>query len=152
MAKKKWEIWPVGIVLSMATFMVGIIVAVFIMLKNDVPLVSDDYYAQEIAFQERIDKENRATEAGQTPIIKFLPATDAMEIRIPGFQPTALNAGKITFFRPSNPKKDFSMDLRPEANGTQWVDLRKVDAGLWVVQLDWSVDGKSFYYEENLGL
>jgi hypothetical protein len=152
MAKKKWEIWPLGILIAMLTFMGSIVLAVTIMFNNEVPLVSDDYYKQEIAYQSRIDKETRVADHARQPSMSYLKATDAMEITLPNFQPSARTEGKLTFFRPSNPSKDFILDFVPTDSGTQYIDLSKVDAGLWVVQLDWTEDGESYYYEQKLTL
>lgn len=152
MAKKKIEIWPLAIIIAMGLFMGSIVLAVTVMVNNDVPLVSDDYYAQEIAFQDRIDKEARMSEDGRKPAFKYLPASDAVELSLPQDSTAALRTGTLTFFRPSNPGKDFFVDLALDTAGKQWVDLRNADAGLWVMQLDWKEGDRSYYYEEKIEL
>jgi hypothetical protein len=150
MAAKKREWWPIGIVAAFAVFIGGIGFAVGIMMRNDVPLTSADYYAQEIAYQSQIDKSSRGLAPAHKPALKVLPATQALEIQFPGDLPAMPITGKVVFFRPSDPGKDFSATLLPDSNGVQWVALQGKARGLWVVQLEWRADGVAYYYEEQI--
>lgn len=149
MSKKKREWWPIGIVAAFAIFIGGIITAVTIMINNDVPLISDDYYAKEIAYQEQIDKSIRGISPAQKPVIKVLAATKALEISFPNFSKGNLK-GKVTFFRPSDPTKDFSIDLLTDESGMQWVNMRERAQGLWQIQIEWSEQATEYYYEEQI--
>lgn len=149
MSKKKTEWWPIGIVAAFAIFIGGIAVAVTIMVKNDVPLTSDDYYAKEIAYQDQIDKSNRGISPAQKPVIKVLPATGGLEISFPNFSKGNLK-GKVTFFRPSDPTKDFSLDVKTDESGMQWVSMRDRAQGLWQIQIEWSEQETEYYYEEQI--
>jgi hypothetical protein len=148
--KKKIEWWPIGIILAMLTFMGGILFAVSIMVRNDVPLTSDDYYAREIAYQDDIDKTSRALSPSETPVVRQLDASEAVEVTFPGLKPGVAFAGTATFFRPSDPKKDFKMELHPDSSGVQWLSLKGRDAGLYVLKLDWSKDNTPYYFEQQI--
>jgi hypothetical protein len=150
MEKKKRELWPIGIVLAMGTFIVGIVVAVTIMFKNDVPLTSKDYYAKEIAYQGEIDKSSRGLAPSQKPEIRNLTATGSLEIIFPGKKQSTEFSGKVVFFRPADPKMDFEVGLSPDTTGSQWIDLRQKAKGLWMVQIDWNEDGTPYYFEQQL--
>lgn len=152
MSTKKMEIWPIGIITAFAVFIGGIMIAVTIMVRNDVALTSDDYYAQEVAYQSQIDRSSRALTPDIKPNIKHLAATSAIEIVFPGQKAGSATpfSGKATFFRPSDPKKDFTMDLKLDTNGMQWVPMQDRSKGLWVVQIDWKEGGVDYYYEEQI--
>jgi hypothetical protein len=126
MGKKKMEIWPIGIITAFVIFIGGIAVAVTIMFRNDVALTSDDYYAQEVAYQSQIDRSNRALAPGKKPVIMHLQATNAVSIAFPSLRENAGNSltGKAKFFRPSDPKWDFTVDLKPDTLGVQWVPMQ----------------------------
>lgn len=146
--KKKIEWWPIGIVLAMLTFMGGVLFAVGIMMKNDVALTSDDYYAKEIAYQSEIDKSSRALAEDRKPLVQMSSAVEALEITFPGRRNASVFTGKATFFRPSDAHKDFKVDLNPDSTGLQRFALNGRDAGLWLVQLEWEEDNTPYYHEQ----
>ncbi|MFM2376376.1 MAG: hypothetical protein RLZZ165_1473 [Bacteroidota bacterium] len=148
MSEKKREWWPVGIIAAFVLFIGGVLTAVMIMVRNDVPLTSADYYARELAYQEQIDKSRRGLAPSQKPEVKPLAATQAVEIVFPGRKTASQFEGKATFFRPSDPSKDFSLALQPDEAGRQWVGMRDRTKGLWLLQLEWSENGTAYYYEE----
>lgn len=153
MSKKKREYWPYAIVLVLLTFMSGIVYAMSVMMSQSVPMVADDYYVQELAFQGQIDKEQRVKADGRIPVVKVLSASSALEISYPDFD-SDLNTmkGEINFLRPSDPEKDFSRKVEPDAEAKQWLNLRSAAKGLWLLQFDFEVDGNAYYYEESIEL
>jgi hypothetical protein len=148
--KKKIEWWPIGIIAAMLTFMGSVLFAVSVMVGNEVSLTSEDYYAKEIAYQAEIDKSSRALAADRKPILRQVAEVDALEISFPGRKQASTFAGKATFFRPSDPKQDFKVDLNPDAAGLQAISLSGRSAGLWLVQLEWSEDSLSYYHEQQI--
>lgn len=152
MEKKKREIWPIGIAMAMIGFIAGIVVAVSIMMRADVSLTSEDYYAKEIAYQSQLDQSKRGLSAQDKPEIKMLRATQAMEITFPGKKEASSFEGKVTFYRPSNPSSDFSTTLETDENGLFWMSLQGKEKGLWIVKLEWKKDETPFYFEQQLML
>jgi hypothetical protein len=150
MSTKKREWWPIGIVFAMAMFIGGILFAVSIMVRQDVSLTSEDYYAKEIAYQNEIDKSQRGLSPKQKPDVKVLTATKAVEIGFPGRPEASSFSGKLTFFRPSDAKLDFNLDIDVDETGKQWVDFHSRQPGLWQLQIDWQEDGESYYFEQEL--
>ena len=59
----QWN-WGKGIVLVYACFVVGMLYLVFQSKQQKIDLVVDDYYQQELKFQQQIDASNRAVKAG----------------------------------------------------------------------------------------
>jgi nitrogen fixation protein FixH len=151
MEKKKRELWPIGIIVVMATFIGGISFAVSVMLRNEVSLVSDDYYAKEIAFEQHIAKERRLAAGGRKPQLAYVAAAKTLELHIPTGSPAGA-VGELTFFRPSDPSKDFKVALALDSSGRMQVDLHKALSGLWQVQVDWKEGEDAFYYEERITL
>jgi hypothetical protein len=150
--KKKREIWPLAIVGVLAIFISGILYAVTLMVSQDVPMVAEDYYAQELAYQGTIDKQKRVIEDARRPEIRVMKATEAVEVSYPGITKDHLVTGKIQFQRPADDGKDFTLPVNPEADGKQWISVSYADKGLWLVQIDFEVDGVSYYHEENITL
>ncbi len=145
--EKKREWWPIGIATAMIVFMGGVLFAVSIMVRNDVPLTSDDYYAKEIAYQDEIDKSARAMAVDQLPVVRVLDAADVVEINFPGRKGAGSFSGTATFFRPSDPTQDFKTELHPDSTGLQWIGWQGRPKGLWLLELAWTQDNTPYYHE-----
>lgn len=113
-------------------------------------LVEGDYYQRELDYQSRIDKLNQAKNHpggikwnydSQADIVTF-----KFENSLDGSHPK----GEILFFRPSDPVLDFKLDIKPEENGIQIVNVDRLAAGLWRIKVDWSLDGTEYYREDIL--
>lgn len=149
---KKQEIWPWAIVLSLAAFVGGIVFAVMIMTKKDIPMVTEDYYAAEAHFDTLRMKRRHTLEAGLEPSIDIDRATGKLEIRFPDADEPVLRDGFVLFFRPSDDKMDFSVPLFVDEKGEQRVDLSGVKKGLWVVKIEWKSGEKEYAFEEEVNI
>ena len=150
--KKKQEIWPWAITGAFVIFIGGLLSGIGIMLKQDVPLVSEDYYVQELAYQEQIDKQNRTLHKGYVPEIMLADNGRGAWLDFPHEHQIGSGEGEIGFYRPSNPEQDFSVPINPDEKGRQYVDLANAQDGLWQVQVEWEEGGDTYYHETLLVL
>lgn len=150
--KKKQEIWPWAITGAFVIFIGGLLSGIGIMLKQDVPLVSQDYYVQELAFQDQIDKQNRTLDKGNAPAIVLAENGRGAWLDFSKAHNIGSGDGEVGFYRPSNPDQDFSVPVNPDADGRQYVDLGQAQSGLWQVQVEWEEEGDSYYHETHLVL
>lgn len=63
---RRWN-WGKGIVLVYSLFVLGILYLVYQSKQQKLDLVYDDYYAQELMFQNQIDATQRVEDAGEKP-------------------------------------------------------------------------------------
>lgn len=142
----KWN-WGTGIVLAYTIFIILIVTAVVKALNQNVDLVTPDYYAQELDYQNKYDKmQNAATlkepvlinQQGSNVVITF-PA----EVKAP-------YTGTVLFYRPSNSAEDVSMPLQADGTGKMVVPVAKLKTGNYSVSIDWSADGKKYFSKANL--
>ena len=61
MSSKKFS-WGTGILIVIIIFMTLTITTVVYLMNQDVDLVTDNYYAKEIKYQQQIDRMNRTNE------------------------------------------------------------------------------------------
>jgi nitrogen fixation protein FixH len=145
---KKKANWGTGIFISYVLFMgITILTAVYFM-NQDVNLVIDDYYQQEIKYQDQIDKIERTNSLPEKPVIDF----DRMGISL-AFPNSLLNenvTGKIHFYRPSNPALDFEIPLRLNNDGSQFISTTQLTSGFWRLKLNWVMDGNEYYNEKEI--
>jgi len=138
--------WGTGIAAFYAFFVLALVFQVIKSTQYDNSLVSDQYYADDLAYQEHYDKLVNSQQLDQDLAIVLNGARSSVELKFP--QDMEKIYGEIHFFCPSDSKQDFRLPLQLNAAGRQIVSTQGLKEGLWKVKVDWKGDGKAFYKEE----
>jgi len=138
--------WGKGIVLTFVIFVGVIATLVTISMKQDVSLVSKDYYVEELAYQDQIDRINNKNSMEKKPEIKKTGEVIVLQLNVPE------SDGSVHFFRPSNARFDKKYKLAINESGTQVFKASDFEKGFWKVKINWQKDGKEYYSEHNLVL
>ena len=140
--------WGYRIIIAYLLF-VGILgVLAFKSFRSKVNLVAPDYYKQELAYQQQIDKIMNAAALEHPLIIELLAEHRSLIIRFPSSQ-VGLQ-GKVTLYRPSNSDLDRTWKLQPDHENRQFISLKDMAEGLWKVKVEWEANGTSFYQQKNI--
>ncbi|MDN5205048.1 FixH family protein [Fulvivirgaceae bacterium BMA10] len=139
--------WGKGIILTFIVFALFIFSAVYICMRQDINLVTKDYYKQELAYQSQIDRINNSQHLREKPELKFHHDTKTAELRFPGELSIDFDKGKILFFRPSNAKLDVTHEINLDSDGTQSIDLSDFKKGLWKAKISWKSGEKEYFRE-----
>jgi len=137
--------WGIRITILYTAFVVLIGTMVYLSMQQKVDLVADDYYQQELKFQQKLDRENRSNALSEQPAVKINAAK--LSVVFPPAFKTQKISGSIRFFRPSDSSKDFNVDIATDSAATQSVALGKFVHGLYQAQLSWSAGGNEYYSE-----
>ena len=141
--------WGKKIALAYSLFVVFMIALVVACVKqNDIFLVSDDYYKQEIEYQNRIDDISNTAQLENPVTVEINDETNTLRIDLTKESIGA--TGKVTLFRPSNPGLDRNFPIKLSADGVQEVSTKSLAKGLWLVKISWEKEGKSFYKEQKV--
>lgn len=135
--------WGIRIAILYGAFVAMIVFMVFRTMKENVDLVTPDYYQEELKFQDRIDRQNQSASLDQQPTVEVTAAN--IVIKFPAAIAAGNYSGTIRFYRPSDSSKDFSVPLQLDPSGKQTVDSGKFIKGLYEAQLSWSAGGKNYY-------
>ena len=142
--------WPTAIIVSIAAFVIFILSFVYkvtFLPEYDHHLVSEEYYKDELNYQQEIDKENEGAALKEN--VKLIKTTEGLMIFFPAeFKPSQIS-GLISFQRLSNSKIDFSHPIKLETNDFLIEDEKLVD-GRWDVKIEWSVNNISYLYKEKI--
>ena len=137
--------WGHKITLAYVGFIAFILFLVVKAFGEDVDLVTKDYYAQEIAYQERMVQKANAYHAEEKATVKQLGLE--IIVNIPeGF--TA--SGEIHFYHPSKVLFDRKFDLAMDTQNEQRIDRSQLIPGHYRINLMWEVDGKEYFQQEKL--
>jgi len=144
--------WGKGIVIAFVLFAGFIFTLVGICIRQDVSLVSDDYYQQEINYDKQLDRLSNTRNLTEKPEIVVSSAAGTVSIRFPESLPRVGISGNVHFFRPSDAKLDVTYPLKLNDSGLQKLDISKLTKGLWTLKFTWSFEGKEYFEEQNLVL
>lgn len=149
--KKRIEWWPIAIIAAFILFGGSVIAAVVKSFGEDVSLVSSDYYAKEIAYQDQINTEILTKQLKKEVKSEVDPSGEKMVFQFPidTLDPKPVK-GEILFFRPSSAGEDWSTEVKPDGNGRQEVSLAGKMKGMWRVQTRWSEGSLEFYTESQI--
>lgn len=135
----------VKITILYLSFVALILTLVTMCFGQKVELVSKDYYAQELKFQDKIDAINNEkaleksithTMTGKEIVLSIEPS-----LTIGDF------SGDINFFRPSDSSKDVKLKMN-FVNNQQTINTSSLIHGAYKMQLSWISNGKHYFKEE----
>jgi len=142
--------WPVGIVIAIASFMIFILSFVYKVTFIDEyghHLVSEDYYKDELHYQQEIDKLNNAAALNEDVNMDW--DESGITIKFPSnFDPTNIT-GTIFFQRLSNSKIDFQRKIELESS-IYFIKNEDLVQGIWDVKIEWSVQKNEYLFKKKI--
>src|SRR5690606_19750317 len=136
--------WGKAIILSFVLFAVFVAGMVTICVRQDISLVTRDYYKEELAYQEQLDRKQNALDLETRPEIRI--KENHLEIYFAEWP--ALTSGTVTLFRPSNAALDQEFQLSPSSGPVQRFALGSLAKGLYKARMQWVMNGREYYIEK----
>ncbi|MCU0345429.1 MAG: FixH family protein [Saprospiraceae bacterium] len=127
--------------IAFAATMVGFVIK---SKSYDHSLVTDDYYAKDLAYQQQYDKMANAKALATDLTIGKMGGQ--VQFLFP--KEVAQPSGEILFYRADDKRQDFTVQVSADSNGLQNVPTEKLVPGRWTVKVDWQGGGKGFYKEQ----
>ncbi|MBL4745512.1 MAG: FixH family protein [Flavobacteriaceae bacterium] len=141
-------IWPLGIVISLASFMIFILSYLYkatFVAKYDHHLVSEQYYKDELKYQGEINKlENANTLENDLTLTR---SSDGVLVHFPSDMEGKDIKGTVYFIRLADENFDFQEVISLE-NTTLLIQNDKLILGRWNVKIDWSYQGTSYLFKD----
>ncbi len=142
--------WGYKIFLSFVAFTMFLGVLVYRSVQAKVNLVSEDYYKKEIMFQDHIDKMENELALEQSVNIVHNSKSNLLLIEFP--KELEIKKARLTLYRPSNASMDRVWELQLGLDNVFEIATTSLSSGLWMAQIEWSDQTKSFYKEQNIFL
>jgi nitrogen fixation protein FixH len=146
---RRWH-WGIGVTLVYAVFATGTIGFVVFAMQQQVDLVSADYYPQSLVHDAKMAATSRGASLGEAFSVAVEP--DARNLAVAWPQGMRVEAGQITLYRASDARSDRAVPAAPDAAGRQVVPLDGMDRGAWIVRVDWTAGGRSYFAERRITL
>jgi hypothetical protein len=142
--------WGYKIAALYIGFVLLVLFMVFMAMQQKIELVSPDYYAKELKFQQEIDAMNNAgllsanlhvELQSNTVIISFPQEFKGKEIK-----------GEALMFRPSDSLLDISFPIELNEEGKLILQSNKFKTGLYKLIIKWSLENKNYQTEHTIVL
>lgn len=131
--------WGHGITIFYIVFVGVVVTALIASFGVDHTLVVDDYYAQDLTYQERFDKIENSLQSGR---VELEIKGDNIHIQFPDSDKID---GSIQFYRASDKSMDFTHTI---VSNSEIISFADKASGKWSVKMDWQSEGKSYYKEK----
>lgn len=133
--------WGKKITIVFIGFVVLVLIMVTISMKQEIHMVEENYYEEEIAYQGKIDEIKNGNAWEGTVSVK--QEGNNLSLLFEGADKVK---GKVKFFRASDANLDFFIPISEEAN----IPIEKFKAGNWKVSFSWEAEGKKYFKEEQI--
>ena len=140
--KFNWN-WGTGIALVYTVFALSMIALVVSSFSKKLDLDSKDYYAQELVFQNQIDKSNRARSLSIP--LKWVIERETIRINYPQIFAGILITGKIYLFKPSDNNADVNFQIKADENLQQEISTSALAKGMYKIRIDWAAKGLTYF-------
>jgi hypothetical protein len=140
--------WGKGIVISFVMFAIFIGVLTIICVRQDLNLVSADYYKEELAYQQRIDDMQNANQLKEMPGINIVNYD--LEINFSAFD--NVEGVEVNLFRPSDARLDRKFVFQLSQGMTQRFAIGDMPRGKYEARMTWIMNGRHYYLEKTVVL
>ena len=127
-------------------------IAIFITwaVRHKMDLVSQDYYRDEILYQQQIDRINRTRLFAKDASVTYDPIQQTIIVALPAAHVVQQPTGGIQLYRPSDARLDHAETLVLMADGTQHLNAKNLRSGLWKIRIQWTVAGQDYGLDQSV--
>lgn len=138
--------WGWKIVILYCSFVAMMLFLVVLSVRENIDLVVDNYYEQDLKYETQIQKMKNAKQLQQDITLQYAVSDKQVVLHYPKLEETL--QGNITLFRPSDRKLDFQVPINVDSANSQVISAADMKTGLWRVKIEWA-QGKTPYYTEH---
>ena len=147
---KKNKSWPIGLTIVFIVFFLYLIGFIVLSQMNRSDLVSDNYYDEEMAYQDQIDRMERSRKLNQQVSLNHDIQNKIIELIFPSEIDPHIISGNILFFRPSDAKQDQIHPIRLNNESIQIINVKHLTKGMWRIKIFWQLNREEYYDEKIL--
>ena len=140
--------WGTGIAAVLIAFVVMMGWFAMRALNNPSPLVAEDYYKEELAYQADIDKLSNALRSGEEVIVT--EGAGSLSLQFPASRSGATITGTLRLMRPSTELGDLTVDVSADSAGLFALATQDLIKGVYRMRLDWKMDGEERLTEKRI--
>lgn len=136
--------WGTGIGIVIAVFILMTLGFVTIAMRQNVDLVAEDYYEQDLDYEMKIEQARNARNTATIPDVRQ-DETGCIRLDFP-----AAVAGSVFLYRASDKILDMHKSFQTDTSGKGQVCPENFPPGAWKIYLTWQYQGLDCYSEHSL--
>lgn len=141
--------WGKSIIVAFILFGAFIGTLVTICARQDIHLVTRDYYREELDHQRQIDRIAHTAMLAEKPSIK-VEEGNLLRIIYPDF--SRVQKGALELFRSSDARMDKVYELKRTTELSQFFSTAGMNKGVYRAKLRWTMNGEEFFIEQVIHL
>lgn len=139
--------WGYKIMLVYSVFVTGILFMVFKSSGEKADLVTSDYYAQELKYQQKIDESKRANALSAEPEVMI--RTGQLEVHFPKEFAQKKLDGDILLYCPADENRDVKQIFSLQ-DSNLLMTIPPINKGLHELHISWEAGGVKYYFEKKI--
>lgn len=132
--------WGKSIVLAYVLFFVFIAIIVMKAMREDISLVSDHYYDDELKYESTIIAKRNFNNLIDKPVYYLNNNVFTIDFNI------EIDSATISFYKPDNKKNDFKAITKQQISS---YNFKQKPSGLWKVKTTFYSNNNVYYYDLN---
>lgn len=140
--------WGTGIAIFYSFFVIAMLVFVYASTKEDISLVSDTYYEEDLSYQVKLDKIQRTNQLKHVFELSIEQNNAGISVTIPEELPHF--KGNMTLFHPAYAMLDQVYPFENNVRNKQFIPVQRLKKGRWLVKIEGENEGKNYYHEAYL--
>ena len=139
--------WGYKIFIVYGIFVAGILCLVFKSSSQKMDLVTTDYYAKELKYQEKIDEKKRTSALSED--IRYEIKENYIALYFPKDFAGKKITGKAELYCPADEDRDIKQDFSIQDTAAV-LNISKLNKGQNELHISWQVDGVNYYFEKKI--
>lgn len=140
--------WGYRIIIVFTLFAAGMLTLVIKSMRAKIDMVTPDYYAAELKYQQVID--GRGNMLRLSAPVAVTQSGRVVELSFPAEIHGRALQGQVLFYRPADAGRDMAVPLQLNEDGKMMLDRAHFAAGRYQVKMQWEMDGKPYFQESYL--
>lgn len=140
--------WGHGVFAALALFVAMMAWFMVRAIGNSEELVTEDYYKEELRYQERINEKASAELAGDP--VRFEVTDGRLTLVFPASVKGNKVEGSAHFMKPNDSRADRTVPFTVDSLGTCTFDTRDWMKGVYQVDVTWTLEGEKRLSEERI--
>ena len=142
--------WGHGIAVALGAFMIFILSLIFIFTRNwkNSELITENYYEEELAYQNVIDAKTNASTLSEQP--KYVQNTSGIRVTFPTEISNTNSKFRIDLHRADDQRLDVIKEMNLDAQNSIFIPQNVLAKGNYVLRVHWVKDKKDYQIDYDL--
>ncbi len=132
----------------LGAFAISMGYAVYKAVQQDYDLVTTDYYAEELVYQDRIDQMNNANALGEKLELKLSEA--GLLLQMPSGLKGKTAEARVEMYCVTEADNDFTLEKDDWQVADLAIPREKLASGRWTAKVTLKIDGKGYYFDPQI--